>query len=295
MVDHTGLALMHDLFSKRATPISSSIIKQHLEGHKFRRPSLQDYVCQWQNWLCDTKLKRLHGIDHFRYADYSQGTSQVFDQFVLRHGHRRTISCFLGDFQYHACVSKHQRFQLLDRVDQIDHTHSLLISLPFSATGSPHEEFESILDRCDQMAVPVCVDLAYWGITKNCSLDLAAHPSVQEITASLSKPFYTLEQHRVGVRFSRQYLDDGISMINEVGTQNFYSMSLGMHYMDSFDADWNWNQHQERYFNVCQRHNLNTTNTVIFGISHEDQYQDFNRGQPGINRICLSKLLEDII
>jgi hypothetical protein len=281
-----------NFFLKRASPISSKIIKQHFDNHRFNRSDLQAYITTWKTWLTDSKLKCLQGLDQFEFADYSQGTSQVFDQYVLRHGHHRIIACFRGDFQYHACISKHQRFQLLDQIDQLDNKHSLLISLPFSGTGSPHCDFESILNRCDQMNIPVCIDLAYWGIAKNCSINVAAHPSVQEITASLSKPFWTLGPHRVGVRFSRLYLDDGISMINETEMQNFYSMSLGMHYMKSFDADWNWRQYQDRYLEICQQHDLNITNTVIFGISNNDRYRDFNRGQPGINRVCLSQLLE---
>ena len=72
------------------------------------------------------------------------------------------------------------------------------------------------------------------GYCKNIHIDLNQFPAIKEVTCSLSKPFYTLENHRVGVRFTKDYVDDGVSMLNEVKMQNNYSMALGVKYMKNF-------------------------------------------------------------
>jgi hypothetical protein len=154
-----------------------------------------------------------------------------------------------------------------------------------------HPEFNDILNICAINDIPVCVDLAYWGISKNIHLDLS-YPAIQEITCSLSKSFYALENHRVGIRFTTTYADDGISMLNEVNMQNNHSMSLGVHFMKSFSPDWNWETYQDKYEHVCEERNLVYTDTVIFGLGGEE-YQQFNRGVPGNNRVCISEYLGD--
>ena len=98
--------------------------------------------------------------------------------------------------------------------------------------------------------IPVCLDLAYWGIAKNILIDLNQFPAIKEVTCSLSKPFYTLENHRVGVRFTKDYVDDGVSMLNEVKMQNNYSMALGVKYMKNFSPDYNWKKFKDAYEDV---------------------------------------------
>jgi len=286
---------MHRGLLKGARPIEHPMISQHHDRHVFRHTSLDQYSQAWRLWIAQSQLNHITGLDDFAYADFAQGTTQAFDQFALRHGHQRVIAWFKGDFAYHRCVGKKLRHRELDHWAELSPDHALIMSLPFSALGTMHTDFQQIMDRCNELHIPVCLDLAYWGISKQIHLALDHWPCVQEITCSLSKPFHTLERHRVGIRFSRLYLDDGISMLNEVGMQNPWSMSLAMHFMQEFSCDWNWQQHQDHYVDLCAQLQLNTTDTIIFGISHDPSYQDFNRGIPMTHRVCLSSLLKDII
>jgi len=286
-------APIYKALSKGARPIENSVIAWHHDRHVFRHTSLDQYTQAWRLWIAQSQLNHVTGLEDFAYADFVQGTSQAFDQFALRHGQERVIVWLRGDFAYHRCVSKKLRHRELHHCAELSPDHALVISVPFSALGSMHTDFQYIMERCSELEIPVCLDLAYWGISRQIDLPLECYPCVQEITLSLSKPFYTLERHRVGIRFSRVYLDDGISMLNEVGMQNPWSMSLAMHFMQEFSCDWNWQQHQDHYAALCAQLNLNTTDTIIFGISHDPVYQDFNRGIPMTHRICLSSLLKE--
>lgn len=278
-----------------ARPIVNSAVKDHYDSFTFKPVSLGSYTNVWRNWLTFTDDKSIQGLDNFKFADYTQGTSQTFDQFVLRHSQQREIVTLKGEFQYHGCISKTLRYRNVDHDNYYFFAErglqALIISAPFSDFGCIHPKFDEIMQVCDQLDIPVCLDLAYWGISKNVHIDLDQYPAIKEVTCSLSKPFYTLENHRVGVRFTREYTDDGISMLNEVSMQNNYSMSLGVHYMREFSPDWNWATFGERYESVCNELNLVYTDTVIFGLGNEHEHAEYNRGVPGNYRVCITKYL----
>lgn len=280
-----------------ARPIKNFTVKEHYDKHTYSDISSQEYENVWRNWLEYSDTKIIKNLDLFEYADYTQGTSHTFDQFILKHCATKEIICLKGDFQYHACLGKHVRFRYAKGYDDFINMihgrglHAVIISAPFSDFGCLHPEFYDILNLCEMHDFPVCIDLAYWGIAKNIEIDLS-YSAIQEVTCSLSKPFYALENHRVGVRFTKTYADDGISMLNEVNMQNKYSMSLGVHFMRRFSPDWNWETYRDRYEQVCEEYNLVYTDTVIFGLGGEE-YAHFNRGVPNNNRVCISEYLGD--
>ena len=284
---------------KSARPIQSSVIKSHYDSFNFKKVSIDEYAEVWRDWLTYTENKSLHGLDNFKFAEYTQGTAQTFDNFVMRYAKDRTILALRGDFQYHACISKFSNFEYIDEGFRTNSfigrdLAALIISAPFSDFGCMHPDFDRVMDRCAFFSIPVCLDLAYWGISKNIHINLDNYPMIKEVTCSLSKPFYALENHRVGIRFTRDYADDGISIINEVGLQNDYSISLGAHFMRSFSPDWNWETFGEQYEKVCEDQDLVYTDTVIFGLGSEDKHKEFNRGNQNNYRVCISEFLGDI-
>lgn len=272
---------------KGARPIQSREIAQwHLE-YSHKDYSLTEYESSWRQWLQNSDNKIITGLEEFSHCDYTQGTSQTFDHFLLRY-HNREILVLPGEFQYHQCAGRHLAFS-----DTLTKNSAVIISVPFSDLGKVHPNLVDTLEKCNQLGVPVCIDLAYWGISKNIELHLENFPCVVQVTSSLSKPFFTLEQHRVGVRFCRDYANDGISMTNEVGMHNSYSVGLGIHYMNRFDCDYLWQIYSTAYYKVCIDLNLQPTDTVIFGLGG-DEYREYNRGIPGNNRVCISNNLRNL-
>ena len=261
-------------------------------------PTLEEYTNVWREWINYSTQKSLLGLEKFTFADYTQGTSQTFDQFILRHSKDREILVLSGDFQYHACLGKHVEFNYVNHPHHLEGVirgpglHALLISAPFSDFGVIHPDFEQIMQICHVHDIPVCLDLAYWGISKNIHINLNDFPAIQEVTCSLSKPFYTLENHRVGVRFTKDYVDDGVSMLNEVKMANNYSMALGVEYMKNFSPDYNWNTFKSDYMDICHEQDLVWTDTVIFGLGDDVRHKDFNRGVNGNYRVCISEWLQ---
>lgn len=281
-----------------ARPIVNSEVGDfHKSLHIKDYPSLEEYTNVWREWINYSKTKSLRGLEKFNFADYTQGTSQTFDQFILRHSKDREILVMAGDFQYHACLGKHVEFSYVNYPHHLEShirgpgLHALIISAPFSDFGCIHPDFENIMMICAVHDIPVCLDLAYWGIAKNLHIDLDKFPAIKEVTCSLSKPFYTLENHRVGVRFTKEYVDDGVSMLNEVKMANNYSMALGVEYMRNFSPDYNWETFNDAYQDICHEQDLVWTDTVIFGLGDDVRHAEFNRGVSGNYRVCISEWL----
>lgn len=275
---------------KGARPIECKTVLHHHAKHKLKDVSLDQYTQCYRHWLSNSTDKIIHGLDDFRHVDFSQGTSHVFDHFVLKHA-KRQIVFFAGEFQYHRCISKTINHRLLHSIEELTPEQALIISFPFSDTGNKHVKFDQIMSTCEYLNIPVCLDLAYWGIAKDLQLNLSLYNCITEITCSLSKPFWTLETHRIGIRFSRDYLDDGISMLNEVNMANRFSMSLGVWFMEKFDNSFCWRRYRDRYYAVCEEMDLTPTSTVIFGLGDQQRHQEYNRGLNNNYRICISEYL----
>ena len=273
-----------------ARPVQCKTVLEHYTQHQYQELSIEEYAHCFRTWLEHSTNKQIIGLKEFNHAEFSQGTSQTFDQFVIRHANRQIVY-FAGEFQYHRCISKNVKHRLLYCAENLTAEQALIISLPFSDTGNQHECFEQILKTCNNLKIPVCLDLAYWGIAKDLNIDLNQYPCISEITCSLSKPFWKLETHRVGIRFSRDYLDDGICMLNEVKMANVFSMSLGVWFMNKFDNSYNWRRYSDRYYTVCNQLNLKTTNTLIFGLGDKLRHSDYYRGLENNYRICISGYL----
>jgi hypothetical protein len=280
-----------------ARPIRNSEILQFHNNVDLKPVSQEEYTAIFREWLNYSDNKSIIGLENFAYADYTQGTSQTFDHFVMKHSKDRCVTALRGEFQYHRCISKFVEFKELIHIHpDLLHgkdSHALLLSAPFSDFGTIHPEFEIVLDICNDFNIPVCLDIAYWGIAKNVHINLNDYPCIKEVTCSLSKPFFTLENHRVGVRFTRDYADDGISMLNEVKMANNHSMALGTAYMKAFTPDYNWDKYKNQYEDVCLENNLIYTDTVIFGLGDEERHAEFHRGVPFNYRVCVSEWLGD--
>jgi hypothetical protein len=87
-----------NLIQKGARPIQSQLLGQHYAQHNFQRIDMEHYLESWKKWLAHSKSKTLVGLEEFKHGDYTQGTTQTFDQFILRHTNsgisgRIPISC----------------------------------------------------------------------------------------------------------------------------------------------------------------------------------------------------------
>jgi len=241
-------------------------------------------------WIQSSELNRLKHLDQYQSIQLVSGTIQSFDHFYWRHRHRR-FRFMPGEFMYHqACLKQDADFQLLH--NDLKQGDALLLSVPFSDTGTQHPLTAELLHQCDLLNVPVLLDFAYYPCTKSIDLDLGS-PCIDTITFSISKAFHGAEFLRVGIRCQRQNRDDGIDVFNSVDMINRISVSVANRLISQYSVDHNWKTYHTAYAQVCEEKNLMPTNCIMFGLGGKE-YENYNRGGT-VNRVCVSELIGEKI
>ena len=77
--------------------VNSELTKFHKKLQINSYPTLEEYTNVWREWINYSTQKSLVGLDKFTFADYTQGTSQTFDQFILRHSKDETLNFSISD------------------------------------------------------------------------------------------------------------------------------------------------------------------------------------------------------
>lgn len=252
-----------------------------------------EFLETYQRWMFDAF--DFPGTDLYRYACFTQGTTESFAQFYIRYrdGHRLRIK--KGEYFYHQMMKSlwyGQKFAWLED-DQIRPGDVLLISVPFADTGSCPEDLELLLTRCDDLEVPVMLDMAYLNITVGSVLqqkiDLR-HPCIKYVVSSLSKAF-PVENFRIGIRLQKELYEDQIYVVNEHNYNyiNLFSAYLGQGLMQRFAPDHMFNKYRDRQLQTCQDMGLDPSPCYIFGIDRHNRYPQYNRGG-ATNRLCFSRM-----
>lgn len=252
------------------TEISSQFLKKYLE------------------WIKSTKNNSLRGIENFTKVDFSNGTTESFDKFYMRHRTRR-LRYFQGEYMYHVAAAKFSfdRSKLLDD-GPIESNDVVVMSLPFAGTGNKHELTEEILNQCDRLSVPVLIDCCYFGVCGNVDFNFN-HVSISEITFSLSKNF-PVQHLRIGMRLSRNIDDDLLMIYNRNNYLNRVAAFVGLNIIDKYSSDYNYETYRSTQLKFCEDLGIFPSNCVFFGTS-EDKFHEYNRGIKE-NRLCFSKYFE---
>jgi hypothetical protein len=267
-----------------ATPIPNSAIAEEIKYHNPPEVDLSEYLETYTQWIVNSKHNHLLGLENYRSKSFIHGTVQGFDHFYLKHFARR-FRFFQGEFMYHkASVKAGLSWSWLND-SVVESNDAVIISVPFSDSGSKHTELDSILEQCELLNVPVLLDFAYLGISKNINVNLN-YKCIDSVCTSISKVFDGAQYLRCGIRFQRENLDDGIDAFNSVGMVPHKNMATAVFLMKKYTIDHNWDTYANQYDLVCKELNLQPTDCILFGLSEE--YSEFNRGNM-LNRVCIAK------
>ena len=242
---------------------------------------------------CFSKPHDLNGIQEFTEACYTQGTTESFSHFYIRYQHKKRLRIARGDYFFHQMMSRlywKDKFTWLED-DELREGDFLVISTPFSDTGNIYPNLDNILKKCDDLDIPVMLDMAYINIANNLKIDVS-HRCIKYIVTSLSKPF-PIEKHRIGIRLQRyiQKWEDQLYVINE-DEYNYIPLincHIGSQMMQKFDADYIPLKYKDKQIEICKELNVEPSSCVIFGIDHNDKFNEYNRGRD-TNRLCFSMI-----
>jgi hypothetical protein len=246
------------------------------------------FLDQYTKWILGTRKNVIRGLDQYTVKAFSQGTTESFDKFYLKH-HRRRFRCFRGEYMYHTATWKNIFSMQWKHIedDPIDKNDAVVISLPFSDTGDCHNDMKRVLEQCCELDVPVLIDCAFFGICQNLEFDFT-WPCITDITFSLSKTL-PVAHARIGMRVSRVDDDDSLLVHQKIGYINRLACGLGIELLNRWGPDYNCEKWTNVQHQFCKRLNIMPSKSVVFGLGGDD-FSKYNRGG-ATNRLCFSKYL----
>ena len=247
------------------------------------------FTNRFREWILESKLHSVKGLDLFPAAVFCNGTTEAFDKFYLKYRNSR-LRYFKGEYMYHVNIGKtyFSEVKVLDDED-VKENDVVVVSLPFANNGGKHSQLDNILNQCNKLNVPVLLDCSYFNISGGLEFDFT-HPCIEEIVFSLSKFMPDMGSMRIGVRFTRIDNDDPLFVYNKNKYLNRLSAAVGLEIINRYESDYNFKTYRETQLRFCKELGVDPTPTVVFGTSNT-KFSEYNRGGSE-NRLCFSKYLQ---
>jgi len=250
----------------------------------------KEFLHDYSQWF--RAGKNFEGIKKFSNVDFSAGTTDTFYMFYFRHVNKR-LRLFKDEYFVHHMIARNY-FKNHIVIDQapLETGDVVVMSCPFSNTGTLPDNFYSILAKCDQLKIPVMLDLAYINVSNISHLNLE-YDCIQTITTSLSKVF-PVENFRIGIRFEKQLYDDPMVAVNQNNYLNLHSVHIGHTLIKKFSNSWLFEKYREKQLSYCEKLGLEASDCVIFGLAQKGKFDEYNRGGSK-TRLCFSRVWDERI
>lgn len=218
----------------------------------------QEYLDYFTYWFIQSKLNSIKGIDRFPFKKLTSGITQSFDDFIIRH-RNRTFKLLPGEYSYVKRAIDDCR-----KLEEIESNDAIIISAPFSATGNLHPAIKTILQIASNRNVPVMIDCAFFGICQNLIIDLE-YDCIEKVCFSSSKIFAS-GNFRAGIEYSK-YNSGILSVQNDWNYVQTLSAKINLELMKQYHPDYIFNKYRSKQKLICDKNNLEYSDTVIFGLS----------------------------
>ncbi len=286
--------MSEELFFRGAAPIADSEILSSIktlditqyiaENTPYRidtkvKNEFLDFLPQW---ILASQLNTIDGLQQFKYRYVISGITQAFDDFYMRHANKNIV--FLpGEYPYLRRFITNWRFYK----NNFNKNDVLVLSAPFSATGSLHTSYAEIMEAAEKNNVPTLIDCAFFGICADLDLNLN-YKCIESVCFSLSK---TLASgcFRAGIEFTN-IACSSISIQNQWNYLQLLSAKITLELAKIYTADFIYNKYRSAQLDICKSAGLTPSNTVIFGLSCDEKYSKFELDNT-INRCCISSAI----
>lgn len=235
---------------------------------------IDEYLHAYDSWIKTTQLNKFVGLEQFEYKVFSNGTTESFDKFYIKH-HSKRFRCFKGDYMYHRLAWRNDYNWAYLSDAPVAENDAVIISLPFADTGDKHEKYHELMRECSRLNVPVLIDCAYFGVCRGIEFDFA-YPCITDVTFSLSKTF-PVAYARIGIRYTKVDDDDTLFVYHKINYHNKIGASLGLKYFEKFSPDYIPSKYIDKQSDFCNTLNVTPSKTVLFGLGG-DEWKQYNRG-----------------
>ena len=259
---------------ERPKPLSDRHIESEIQkilhgnwDHDITDQVYTDFKQECEEWIFNSKLNNLKGIDTFTRKDVIIGCTQFIDNLYMQ----GPVQVLRGDYRYHERLG----LAYVKDVGSLIPDIPLIIAMPFPSIGAPHQDMEEILHECKIKNIAVHIDGAWISCCRDITFDFN-HVAIRSVGISLSKGL-GLGWNRIGLRWTRQSKADSVTIMNDFRMNNRALVMIGLHFIRNLEPDYLWNTHGERYYKVCKDFNLTPTKSIYLALRD---------GQPvGVSRL----------
>lgn len=250
----------------RPQPLSDDVIEQLIQdvqnGNLDRDTTdsvYDNFKIECEQWIINSKLNILSGLDTFKRKDIIIGCTQFIDTQYMK----GPVQVLKHDYKYHERLNnKH----IIDHYSHMRFDTPLILATPFPSTGDVHNDIDTILKIAIDRNCPVHIDGAWITCSQNINFNFD-HPAIKSVGISLSKGL-GLGWNRIGLRWSKETENDAITIMNDFNMNNRALAMIGLHFIRNLPTDYLWNTHRDRYHRVCKELDLTPTNSVYLAMQN---------------------------
>jgi len=244
------------MLTSKAVAIVDPDIKKFIQSYQWsidRVISPNNFIKQHRSWL-NNDVFNIGNLNSFAHAYITDGCTGAFNDVYNQ-------SCYVleGEYTYHRDSN---RAVVVASYNQIPANSRLIISYPFAATGSMHQQWPEILEYCRANNINIFVDACLSGVSKG-SLDLC--DPITHVAFSFSKAFGT-GFARTGVLYTNADTASPASITNRYLYIQHNNAYLHMLLMNNFTSDYIYKKYHQKQIQICKEHNLAQSDCVLFGI-----------------------------
>jgi hypothetical protein len=248
---------------ERPSPLSDNVIEQLIQDvltgkldKDITDKVYTDFKRETIDWILNSKLNHLVGLDGFDRVDIINGCTQFIDNIYMQ----GPVQVLRGDYRYHERLG----LAYVKDVGSLIPDIPLIIAMPFPSIGAPHQDMEEILHECKIKNIAVHIDGAWISCCRDINFDFS-HDSIRSVGISLSKGL-GLGWNRIGLRWTRQSHADSVTIMNDFRMNNRALSMIGLYFIRNLPPDYLWNTYGSIYYKVCKDFNLTPTNSIYLAL-----------------------------
>ena len=249
-----------------------------------------EYLDYYPKWIQSSKSCSVNGLEMFPYKFVSLGVTQTLDWFhfeCMKNGWRMRL--LRGEYPYNRDVfDSDGRFDHYIDDSPLEKGDAVIISFPFSATGDKHPQYESVLETCDKLNIPVMIDCAWFGTCYDLNFDLS-YDCIKLVAFSTTKGLQT-GSWRSGICFSK-WNHGPLAIQHEWHHGIHMNTYVSLLLMKNFSPDYAPEMYKQIQKEVCEYFDLQPSKTIHIATG-DDRWKYFSRDGK-FNRINLRLPLFD--
>jgi hypothetical protein len=250
---------------ERPKPLSDKHIESEIQkilhgnwDHDITDQVYTDFKQECEEWIFNSKLNTLTGIDTFTRKDVIIGCTQFIDNLYMQ----GPVQVLRGDYRYHERLG----LAYVKDVGSLIPDIPLIIAMPFPSIGAPHQDMEEILHECKIKNIAVHIDGAWISCCRDVTFDFN-HDVIRSVGISLSKGL-GLGWNRIGLRWTKDSKTDSITIMNDFNMNCRVLSKIGLHFIRKFPTDYLWNTYGELNAKVCKDFGLTPTYSIYLALKN---------------------------